>query len=233
MLAQAKDLDWPPRAWTAEARALIDAAVPAALHVPPDPPGHHDAGIHPLHVFDALVGVVDRRAARPTTFVLDGGEFGQWARARLRLQPPQHLVNEPSGTIGFSVPFAIGARAVRPDATIVAVAGDGAFGFYAMEIETAVRHQLPFLVVVGNDAAWSTERHLQLGRYGRAVATDLTPARYDRLAAALGAHGEHVARLPDLQPALDRALQAVGAGIPAVVDVRIRSVPSPAGEPPA
>ena len=184
-------------------------------------------------MFDEVAPLLDRFGERACV-VLDGGEFGQWARAILRLRPPQHLVNEPSGAIGFSVPFALAARLARPEATVIAIAGDGAFGFHAMEIETAARCRLPFLAIVGNDAAWGTERHLQVARYGadRAVATDLTPARYDRLAKALGGYGAHVERQVELGPALERALAAVAAGQPAVVNVQIQSVPSPAGGPP-
>ena len=157
-----------------------------------------------------------------------GGSSGQWARARLRPAPPRDLVNEPSGAIGYAVPFAIAARLARPQATVVALAGDGALGFHALELETAGRCGAPVLVVVGNDAAWGTERHLQLRRYGpgRDVATALSAARYSAVVAGLGGHGEHVEEGAGLRPALERALAAVAAGRPALVDVRLRSVPS-------
>jgi acetolactate synthase-1/2/3 large subunit len=190
------------------------------------------AGLHPWAVLGALADALDarRRGGAAVCLVVDGGEFGQWARARLRPAPPGDLVNEPSGAIGYALPFAVAARLARPEATAVAIAGDGAFGFYALELETAARCAAPVLAVVGNDAAWGTERHLQTRRYGpgREVATALLPARYDALAVALGGHGEHVEALSALRPALDRALDAVAAGRPAVVDVRLRSVPSPA-----
>ena len=139
-------------------------------------------------------------------------------------------MNEPSGAIGYAVPFAIAARLARPQATVVALAGDGALGFHALELETAGRCGAPVLVVVGNDAAWGTERHLQLRRYGpgRDVATALSAARYSAVVAGLGGHGEQVEEGAGLRPALERALAAVAAGRPALVDVRLRSVPSPA-----
>jgi acetolactate synthase-1/2/3 large subunit len=93
---------------------------------------------------------------------------------------------------------------------------------------------LPVLVIVGTDGAWGTERHLQASRYGhdRTVATDLSLARYDLLAAGLGGHGEHVERPDQLRPALARALAAVDGGQPALLNVRIQSLSSPAGQPP-
>jgi acetolactate synthase-1/2/3 large subunit len=217
-------------AWAARVAAL--RAAPAG----DDPHAAGDAtaagGLHPWAVLGVLAAALDarRRRGRDVCLVVDGGEFGQWARARLRPAPPGDLVNEPSGAIGYALPFAVAAALARPAATVVALAGDGAFGFYALELETAARCAAAVLVVVGNDAAWGTERHLQTRRYGpdRAVATDLLPARYDVLATALGGHGEHVEALDAVRPALERALDAVAAGRPAVVDVRLRSVPSPA-----
>lgn len=188
------------------------------------------AGLHPWPVLGVLADVIAARGAEGVCLVVDGGEFGQWARARLRPAPPRDLVNEPSGAIGYALPFAVAAKLARPAATVIAVAGDGAFGFHALELETAARCGAPLLVVVGNDGAWGTERHLQIRRYGpgRAIATDLLPARYDGVATALGGHGERVEHESELRPALARALAAVATGRPAVVDVRLRSVPSPA-----
>lgn len=225
---------WPGSDWAAEVRELVETPVfSASVEV-----GDTSDGIHPWRVLDMLAQVIDERGGREVCLVFDGGEFGQWARARLaaRLQreAPRHLVNEPSGAIGYAVPFAIAAKLVRPAATVVAVAGDGAFGFYAMELETAARAGAPILMVVGNDGAWGTERHLQRARYGpdRAVATDLLPARYDLLAQALGGEGELVTEGESLRPAFERAYAAVAAGRVCLVNARIRSVASPAGAPP-
>ena len=221
------------RARVAALRAAPAGAGPEADAVADGAPDEAPApGLHPWAVLGVLADALDdrRRGGQAVCLVVDGGEFGQWARARLRPAAPGDLVNEPSGAIGYALPFAVAARLARPEATTVAIAGDGAFGFYALELETAARCAAPVLAVVGNDAAWGTERHLQTRRYGpgREVATALLPARYDALAAALGGHGEHVEALSALRPALERALAAVAAGRPAVVDVRLRSVPSPA-----
>ena len=142
--------------------------------------------------------------------VCDGGEIGQWAQACLTA--PHRVVNGVAGSIGSALPYAIGARAaVGPDAPVVAVLGDGTFGFHAMEIDTAVRHALPFVAVVGNDARWNAEYQIQLRAYGRerAHGCELAPSRYDRVADALGGHGEHVVDAAAMAPALQaRALPA-------------------------
>jgi acetolactate synthase-1/2/3 large subunit len=105
--------------------------------------------------------------------------------------------------------------------------GDGTFGFHCSELDTAVRGGLDYVAVVGNDACWNAEYQIQLRSFGaaRAHGLDLLPARYDRVAAAFGAHGELVERPGDLAPALERAAKA---GRPACVNVMIERLPAPA-----
>jgi acetolactate synthase-1/2/3 large subunit len=176
--------------------------------------------MHPLAVCAAVQPWLDRGA----TLIADGGEFGQWAQAGLDAR--ERLINGPSGSIGSAMPMAIAARLARRDAPVFALLGDGTFGFHALEVDTALRYGLPFVAVVGNDARWNAEHQLQLKHYGaeRAVACSLLPTRYDRVAEALGGHGEHVENAADLPAALARA---VASGKPAVVNVVIDGVPAP------
>ena len=176
--------------------------------------------MHPLAVCAAVQPWLDRGA----TLVADGGEFGQWAQAGLDAR--ERLINGPSGSIGSAMPMAIAARLARPAAPVFALLGDGTFGFHALEVDTALRYGLPFVAVVGNDARWNAEHQLQIRHYGaeRAVACSLLPTRYDRVAEALGGHGEHVERAADLPAALERA---VASGKPSVVNVMIDGVPAP------
>ena len=92
---------------------------------------------------------------------------------------------------------------------MVLYTGDGSFGLTAMEIDTAVRHNLPLVVVVSNNAGWGDVRHEQDAAFGpdRHVASELRPTRYDLFAQALGARGEHVERIEHLRPALQRAFE--------------------------
>jgi acetolactate synthase-1/2/3 large subunit len=201
----------------AEDVARIRAATPPAWN---DWRRGTSAPMHPLAVCAAVQPWLDRGA----TLVVDGGEFGQWAQAGLDAR--ERLINGPSGSIGSAMPMAIAARLARPAAPVFALLGDGTFGFHALEIDTALRHGLPFVTVVGNDARWNAEHQLQIRHYGaeRAVACSLLPTRYDRVAEALGGHGEHVERPGDLPAALERA---VASGKPAVVNVVIDGVPAP------
>jgi acetolactate synthase-1/2/3 large subunit len=161
---------------------------------------------------------------RDGVLVMDGGEFGQWAQAGLEAET--RLINGLSGSIGSALPLALAAKVVHPDRPVVAVLGDGTFGFHAMEMDTAIRHRLPIVAVVGNDARWNAEHQLQIQHYGRerTVACELLPTRYDRVVEALGGHGELVERPEDLGPALTRA---VASGKPACVNVMIDGVAAP------
>src|SRR6185503_355701 len=102
-----------------------------------------------------------------------------------------------------------------------------AFGFNAMEFDTAVRHKLNIVEIVGNDSAWGIDRQIQLGLYGRAVATDLLQTRYDQMVAGLGGYGEFVERAEDLAPALQRAMTC---GKPALLNVAVERAISPRAE---
>src|SRR5207248_10954080 len=116
----------------------------------------------------------------------------------------------PFATLGAGLPLAMAAKLSRPDEPSVALVGDGAFGFSAMELDTAVRHGIDVKVVVGNDAAWGiVKRQMELG-FGRSVAADLAPHRYDDLARSLGAVGERVESGTELPAALDRLMATPG-----------------------
>jgi acetolactate synthase-1/2/3 large subunit len=88
-----------------------------------------------------------------------------------------------------------------------------------MDVDTLVRHDLPVVMVCGNNGIWGLEKHPMRFLYGYDVAADLQPGcRYDQVVAALGGHGEYVTDVDDLGPALDRAFES---GKPAMVNVAI------------
>ena len=157
--------------------------------------------------------------------VFDGGDYAYYGRAYLPALSPRSWYYLPSlGMLGQAVPVAIAAKVARPDSRVFCITGDGAFGFNAMELDTAVRHRLKVVFLVGNDAAWGIDKNLQLGLYGKAVITDLVPSRYDILAQGLGAYGELVERPEELAPALERALAVDG---PALLNISVQSEISP------
>ena len=178
--------------------------------------------VHPVEMCRVIGSFVEKHQG--ATFVSDGGEIGQWAQALVKTD--RRIINGVAGTIGVSLPFAIAAQLARPDHPVIAVMGDGTFGFHMAEFDTAVRYDLPLIVVVGNDARWNAEYQIQLRQYGaaRAKNVDLLPSRYDRVAEALGGFGALVSTAADLPDALDRAYLSRK---PACINVMIESVAAP------
>ena len=183
-----------------------------------------DVRFHPRAVCEAVQRVLD--AASDPVLVCDGGEFGQWSQALCTA--PARIINGLSGAIGGGLCHALAAKLARPDATVVAMMGDGTAGFHFTEFDTAVREEAAFLTVIGNDFRWNAEHQIQLREYGpnRLIGCDLAPsARYDLAAAGLGCHGEHVTDAAGLDAALARAL---ASGRPACVNAEIDGVAAPA-----
>ena len=178
--------------------------------------------LHPVQALRPLQSVLDSHP--DSALIADGGEFGQWAQACLTA--PHRVINGVAGAIGTALPYAIGVRSALPGAPVIAVLGDGTFGFHPAEIDTAVRYNLPFVAVVGNDARWNAEHQIQLRDYGadRTIGCELLPTRYDLVCAAFGGHGELVTDAADFASAIERAYQS---GLPACVNVMIEGVAAP------
>jgi len=176
----------------------------------------------PIHHF-RLGKEIDAAARRAgdVTFVADGGNVVAVAAKSIQLpRPGRWLDPGPLGCLGVGAPFAMAARLHAPERPVVVIQGDGSFGLNGFDFETAVRFQLPMVVVVGNDAAWGQIMIPQRSMYGedKSPATRLAPTRYDRVVEAFGGRGEHVDDPADLAPALDRAFSS---GTVYCVDVSI------------
>ncbi len=177
---------------------------------------------HTVEVLDAVQDFLE--CGRESIFISDGGEFGQWAQACIKAE--KRVINGPSGAIGGGIPFAIGARAAFPEPRIVTVIGDGTFGFHALEFDTALRYDLPFIAVVGNDAGWNAEIQIQLRRFGtdRLTGCELLPTRYDELANALGCYGRHAESGREVRTELDSAWESKK---PSCINVKVGRVAAP------
>ncbi len=169
-----------------------------------------DGKIHPRAIFDAITAVADPDHIA----IADGGDLLSFARVGLASRT--YMDPGAFGCLGVGVPFAIAAALAFPERQVISVNGDGAFGFNAMEIDTAVRHGARAVFIVSNNAAWNIERYDQEANYGgRVVGTTLRHSDYAAMARALGAHGERVEDPAKLADALRRAL----GNAPALVDV--------------
>lgn len=209
----------PDVEWREALRALNSARVERLADIVRRAALGPDGRMHPYQ----LLAAVDRLVAPETIVVVDGGDILSFARVALRT--PAYLDPGALGCLGVGVPFAVAAALAFPGRRVVAVIGDGSFGFHAMEIDTAVRTGASALFVVANNEAWNIERQDQVSSYdGNVVGTELPGCRYDLLARALGAHGERVEDPEKLPAALDLAL----ARLPALLDVTVtRSARSP------
>jgi acetolactate synthase-1/2/3 large subunit len=182
-----------------------------------------ESPVHPARIALEVEKLLDDRSI----LVFDGGDFSSWARFGMTARRPGGwLASTVLGYLGVGLPYALGAKLANPAANVIVMTGDGALGFSVMEFETAVRHNLPVVVVVANDAAFGVEVYYQAKWFGpdRVVGTELTNTRWDLLAQSMGAHGEFVDTPDQLQPALQRA---IASGKPACVNVLCQRTPSP------
>jgi len=162
-----------------------------------------------------------------TLFAWDGGDFAHWGRVSIRAQTPGGWLRlGPLGTIGSSLPNGIALQLAHPGKPVAAITGDGALGFYLTEMDTAVRHKLPIVVIVGNDAGWGLERELQRATTDarETVACELRRTRYDTIMQGFGGRGETVDSLDQVRPAVERAFSS---GVPYCLNVNIRGARSP------
>jgi thiamine pyrophosphate-dependent acetolactate synthase large subunit-like protein len=167
--------------------------------------------IHPLRLCEEVKNFMDRDAI----LVVDGQEILNYGRQSMPTYAPGHRLNSgPFGTMGVGLPFGLGAKVAKPDTQVIVVHGDGSFGLNAMEMDTAVRHKIPVLVVISLNGGWTADPdQVKPGR-------DLGYTRYDQMAEALGCYSEYVEEPGEIRAALDRAQAKVNDGMVAVVNIK-------------
>ena len=167
--------------------------------------------IHPLRLCEEVKNFMNRDAI----LVVDGQEILNYGRQSMPTFAPGHRLNSgPFGTMGVGLPFGLGAKVAKPDTQVIVVHGDGSFGLNAMELDTAVRHNIPVLLVISLNGGWTGDPEKE--KPGR----ELGYTRYDQMAEALGCYSEYVEKPEDIRPALERAQKQVDAGRVAVVNVK-------------
>jgi acetolactate synthase-1/2/3 large subunit len=212
ILGQLRDLIPEPLAvdpWSASLRERARAAIAADaadLASDADP-------IHPARIYGELLP----RLADDAVVIGDGGDFVSFAGRYVEPRRPGHWLDPgPYGCLGTGPGYAMAARLAHPSSQVVLLLGDGAAGFSLMDIDSLVRHDLPAVMVVGNNSGWNLERHPMRFLYGYDVAAELRPTRYDDVVRSLGGAGETVVHPAEIGPALDRAF---ASGVPYLVNV--------------
>ena len=200
--------DWS--SWVTELQDTVKAAAARdalLLSAEADP-------IHPARIYGELVP----RLAEDSVVIGDGGDFVSFAGKFVEPKRPGGWLDPgPYGCLGAGLGAAIAARIARPSAQVVLLLGDGAAGFSLMDVDTLVRHNLPVVMVMGNNSAWGLEKGPMQMLYGYDVVADLaqrTP--YHDVVKALGGAGEEVTDPRQIGPALDRAF---AANVPYLVNI--------------
>jgi acetolactate synthase-1/2/3 large subunit len=170
--------------------------------------------IHPARIYGELVP----RLAEDAIVIGDGGDFVSFAGKFVEPKRPGGWLDPgPYGCLGAGLGAAIAARLHRPSAQVVLLYGDGAAGMSLMDVDTLVRHDLPVVMICGNNSAWGLEKGPMQMLYGYDVAADLAPrTRYHEVVKALGGAGEEVTDPAEIGPAIDRAF---AANVPYLVNI--------------
>ncbi len=206
-----------PSDWQKEVSIALQFEPPAWKNIPPN-----KGKLHPVQALAPLQDILDSHP--DSVLISDGGEIGQWAQACLRA--PNRIINGVAGSIGAGIPFACAASVAKPNAPIIAIMGDGTFGFHCAEIDTGVRYKLPFTLIVGNDAKWNAEYQIQVRDYGqdRTIGCELLPSHYEKVCEAFGGYGEFVDDSKEVLPAVKRAL---ASKLPSCINIMIDGLAAP------
>ncbi len=200
--------DWS--AWVSQLQDTVKTATARDLELL----GAEADPIHPARIYGELVP----RLAEDAVVIGDGGDFVSFAGKFVEPKRPGGWLDPgPYGCLGAGLGSAIAARIARPSAQVVLLLGDGAAGFSLMDVDTLVRHDLPVVMVMGNNSAWGLEKGPMQMLYGYDVAADLAQrTAYHEVVKALGGAGEMVTDPKQIGPALDRAF---ASGVPYLVNI--------------
>jgi acetolactate synthase-1/2/3 large subunit len=211
-IVEARGMRRPRTAWAKEIKARVETWRTHAARLADEKPND---GIHPADVMARLREVM----APQDLIACDTGAHGGWVGALFPTPAGRSLVRA-NGSLGWVFPGAMGAVLAAPQRRTVAVSGDGGMLYHIAEFETALRCQIPIVVVVLNNASLASERHAQERNYKRVV-TEVCDYRDVDFAAVARAFGAHGARVEDRADVADAVRDALAANMPALVDVRV------------
>lgn len=167
----------------------------------------------------ALCSEIDRSLDDSAVVVADGGDFVGTASYVVRTRSPLRWLDPGAfGTLGVGAGFILGAAASCPGARIWGVFGDGSVGYSLAEFDTFVRHRIPVIAVVGNDACWSQIAREQVKILGDDTGVTLARTDYHRVAAGFGAGGLVIHNDEEIADVLEQARQIADDGHPVLVN---------------
>lgn len=196
-------------------RSRRSSAANAATHTHMTPP--RTSPDHPLvHPAD-VVRVLRKVAPEDTVVTADSDPTARFVHRYWCFTQPHTQLEPPEGVRGYAVPAALGAKLAAPRRTVVAVVSDAAAMITGQELETAVRHRAPILVVVFQNGLFTDLATHQAAKHGRLHGVSLTAVDFAAWARSFGAAGYTIESPEQLEPTFRRALQHQR---PSVVDVR-------------
>jgi len=174
--------------------------------------------VNPLH----LCREIDRALAPDSVIVADGGDFVATAAYTVSPRGPLSWLDPGVfGTLGVGGGFALGAKLCRPEADVWIVYGDGSAAYSLAEFDTFVRHGLPVIAVVGNDAGWTQIAREQVEILKDDVGTVLARTDYHKVAEGYGGRGLLLNRGEDIPAVLEEAVRTARAGTPVLINVHL------------
>ncbi len=174
--------------------------------------------LNPLQVCRSIEQVADESAL----FVADGGDFVATASYILRPRAPLKWLDPGVfGTLGVGAGFALGAKLCNPDAEVWMIFGDGALAYSLAEFDTFVRHEIPVIAVVGNDATWMQIAREQVDMLGDAVGTELLRSDYHVAVEGLGGRGFKMTENRTIENVLDAGRLAAASGRPVLINAHL------------
>ncbi len=172
--------------------------------------------VNPIALFRAL----EKEAGENALLVADGGDFVATASYVLHPRAPLSWLDPGAfGTLGVGAGFALGAALASPGSEVWIIFGDGACGYGLVEFDSFVRHGIPVIALVGNDAGWTQIAREQVKMLHDDVATVLARTHYHQVAAGFGAEGILVQHMTEVPAALARARTLAHSGKPVLVNV--------------
>ena len=178
---------------------------------------------NPIHPY-RLAYEINEFLSEDTIYVGDGGDIVTISAQAVRPRNPGQWMDPGAlGSLGVGTGFSMAAKLAHPNKEVVCLYGDGAFGMTAFDMETAQRFGAPYLAVVGNNSAMNQIRYGQLSKYGEErgdVGNKLGDVPFSKFGDMIGGYGEEVTEAGQIQPAMQRAREAIAkTGKCAVVNV--------------
>jgi thiamine pyrophosphate-dependent acetolactate synthase large subunit-like protein len=174
--------------------------------------------VNPIKLCTTINNLLDDNSI----LIADGGDFVGTASYVVRPRGPLSWLDPgPFGTLGVGGGFALGSKSAYKDKEVWIIYGDGACAFSLAEFDTFVRHKLPVIAIVGNDASWQQIAREQVDMLGSPIGTNLANTAYHQVAIGYGGKGYAVEDPDELESVLLQAKEDARNGHPVLVNVRI------------